>query len=137
MNLQNRSSVLCLIVIYTLAIILILELQPTSANPLPGPVAQKGADLDKNKFHSWDGRYYDNEVQDAKKFAEQKTAAKAGGSESESKSKKLTPWHIVGIAVGGVVLFLFFFCCIGYCLCACVKELLCCVKNCLCCCCDD
>lgn len=76
-------------------------------------------------------RFYDNVVHDMKKRTEE-TIRKA-----EEEKHKLTTWQIVGIAVGGFLLIFFIFCCIGYCLCACVREMLCCVKNLVCCCCDD
>ncbi len=56
-----------------------------------------------------------------------------------NKKVNLTVGAIVGIAVGAVVLCFIIFCCIGYCCCVCVRELVCGVWKCLCCCChhDD
>ncbi|CAG7824158.1 unnamed protein product [Allacma fusca] len=54
-------------------------------------------------------------------------------STDQNTKEKLTTTEVVLIGVGAFLVFMFLLCCIGYCLCECVKELICC----LCCCCRN
>lgn len=60
-------------------------------------------------------------------------SAQKDDPKSPNKGEKLTNLEIAGVIIGAIVLFFILLCCIGYCLCECVKELICCI----CCCCRD
>jgi hypothetical protein len=80
--------------------------------------------------------FYDNIVHDQRRFflEEEKLRAERDRKKNEIN---LSGGALVGIILGSLALSVIIFCCLGYCLCACVREMLCCVKNLVCCCCDE
>jgi len=75
-----------------------------------------------------DSEDVDNFAKDSVKKLKENEAFTVTGD--DGKEYTFTTWDIIWMSLGALLIVFILFCCIGYCLCECVKSLICCIFCC-------